>query len=982
MSLPLPSRRKVLLVGWDAADWKVMHPLMDQGKLPTVQGLVERGAMGNLATLHPVLSPLLWTSIATGKRAAGHGVHGFSEPTPDGRGIRPVTNLSRTTKAVWNIFSQAGLRSNVVGWWPSHPAEPILGTMVSNHFQQAVGPPTEPWPVPPGAVHPAHLAPVLAELRLNPNELLAEHILPFIPRAAEIDQTKDQRLASCAKILAECSSVHAVATHLMQTESWDFMAVYYDAIDHFCHAFMRYHPPRQSHVSRRDFDLYHGVVEAAYRYHDMMLATLLRLAGPDVTVVLMSDHGFHPDHLRPASIPAEPAGPAIEHRDLGIFVASGPGVKQDALVHGLSLLDITPTLLHLMGLPVGEDMEGAPALDALQTPSDVVTIPSWDDLPGEAGQHPPDRELDAAESAQAIEQLVALGYIQPPDADRQRAIDQTRRELRYNLAQSLMDAHHHQAAADLLVDLYRDWPGEHRFGAQLALCYQALERAADLRAVVTLLDDRRAADEQAARAQLEQLLGELPGDASKWTAADRWRLRDLRQRAMPLRQAMDYLWGCVHFAAGQFDQAIIRLSSAEQPVSPNTDAAPASRPALPLQIGEAYLKLRRPRDAARAFLRAARIDPQNPHTWGGLARCALRTRRPRQAARLALRAIGLTYHAPLSHYTLGVALMRMRQPQQAAAALQVATQQNPNFAAAHARLARLYQLWLNDPEQAAEHFRLAQAMRKAQRAGRTAPQRFVAASRNANPNSRVEDDTPQSESEVASATISADEPPSCRAKPLGTAESIEPSAEPATGPLVIVTGLPRSGTSMVMQMLAAGGRRRCRAQGRRPDDDNPRGYFEHSNARRLASDASWLPAAAGKATKIVAQLLPHLPEGLPCRIVMIHRDLHEVLSSQAKMLKRNARQGAQLAPERLREVFSRQVSGVRDWLTDRPAPELLELHYASVLDDPANAALSIKQFVGDLHRSWPAGELDTAAMAAVVDRSLHRNRGPIRTGNW
>ncbi len=86
---------KVLLIGWDAADWKVIRPLMDAGKMPNVQRLVAAGASGQIATLHPPLSPMLWTSIATGKRPFKHGIHGFSEPTPDGRGVQPVTNLSR-----------------------------------------------------------------------------------------------------------------------------------------------------------------------------------------------------------------------------------------------------------------------------------------------------------------------------------------------------------------------------------------------------------------------------------------------------------------------------------------------------------------------------------------------------------------------------------------------------------------------------------------------------------------------------------------------------------------------------------------------------------------------------------------------------------------------------------------------------------------------------------------------------------------------
>jgi predicted AlkP superfamily phosphohydrolase/phosphomutase len=100
------NNKKVLLIGWDAADWKVIHPLMDEGKMPNVQRLIERGVIAQIATLHPALSPMLWTSIATGKRPFQHGIHGFSEPTPDGLGIQPVTNLSRRCKAVWNILNQ------------------------------------------------------------------------------------------------------------------------------------------------------------------------------------------------------------------------------------------------------------------------------------------------------------------------------------------------------------------------------------------------------------------------------------------------------------------------------------------------------------------------------------------------------------------------------------------------------------------------------------------------------------------------------------------------------------------------------------------------------------------------------------------------------------------------------------------------------------------------------------------------------------
>src|SRR5882724_11776977 len=114
--------RKVLLIGWDSADWKVAMPLVDAGKMPNIAKLIEYGICGNMATLQPVLSPMLWTSIATGKRAYKHGIHGFSEPDPVSVGIRPVTNLSRKTKAIWNILNQNGLNTITIGWWPSNPA--------------------------------------------------------------------------------------------------------------------------------------------------------------------------------------------------------------------------------------------------------------------------------------------------------------------------------------------------------------------------------------------------------------------------------------------------------------------------------------------------------------------------------------------------------------------------------------------------------------------------------------------------------------------------------------------------------------------------------------------------------------------------------------------------------------------------------------------------------------------------------------------
>ena len=483
-------KARVLLIGWDAADWKVIRPLVAAGRMPNLARLMAAGMHGNVATIYPVLSPMLWTSIATGKRAYKHGIHGFSEPLPDGSSVRPITLLSRKTKAVWNILNQTGHRSLVAGWWPSHPAEPLNGAMVSNHFPNSAAEPGAKTPLPPGTVHPSSLAASLADLRVNPMEFSGEFIRMFVPEYDKVDQAKDKRLHSLGKIIAETMSIHAVATELLATQPWDFAAVYYSGIDHFEHGFMGYHPPRLPWVSEEDFAIYRHVVANAYCYHDAMLGVLLGFADADTTVILMSDHGFHSDHLRPGYVPAEPAGPAVEHRHFGILCMKGPTLKAGEPIYGASLLDICPTVLTLFGLPPAKDMDGKVLMTAFKEPPRLEPIDSWDSVPGDAGTHPPSTQLDPVASAQAFKQLVDLGYVAPPGANVEENINECVRELKYNLARAYQDGNVHTEAAALADELWMRWPKEHRFGILLVDCLGPLGQVARRRAAIEELGRR------------------------------------------------------------------------------------------------------------------------------------------------------------------------------------------------------------------------------------------------------------------------------------------------------------------------------------------------------------------------------------------------------------------------------------------------------------------------------------------------------------
>lgn len=906
--------QRLLLIGWDSADWRLLRPLMAAGKMPHLSALVERGISGNIATLHPMLSPMLWTSIATGKRADKHGIHGFVEPDPQG-GVRPCTTLSRKTKALWNILTQSGKRSNVVGWWPSHPVEPISGVMVSNHFQQPPEDLAKSWALPQNCVHPPQLAPLLRDLRVHPADLDCDMLLPFVPKAAAIDQNRDRRLLVLAKIIAETSSVHAVATALMQNEPWDFMAVYHDSLDHFGHTFMRYHPPRHPKICGEDFEFYGGVVEAACRFYDAMLGVLLGLVGSDTRVLLISDHGFHSDHLRPESLPNEPAGPAAEHRGIGIFVMAGPGICKGTSLTRATLLDVAPTILHSFGLPVGDDMDGKVLLPVFENPGPVARIPSWDLVPGEAGTHSMSARLDAGEAAAGLQQLVALGYVEPPNHDATVAAEEARREQRYNLAQVYMDAGQYSKAAAICGELWNQWPEESRFGAKLLQSHMALRKARESRATLDLLLDRRRVAAKNAGAELKLLLakhrtdsdGETAGpDFFAWSADDLKLYRKLVGRSAIDPEVLRYLEARVLLIEKRYDEAKAIFTSLEE-------TAPAGRElTLHLALGEIALRQRCWDVAMSHFERCHSIDAENRDAFYGLGQAFLFRREPMKAAAFALRAVELDFFNPRAHFLYGVALTRCGKADWAVDSFLEAVRQAPDFSAAHRRLGRIYKNLFQEPQKAAWHFAMASGHSVPSLEDNDTPDLMQAA-------------TPEANATWASLSITG----RCAASPE---ESI-----------TVVTGLPRSGTSLMMQMLAAGGARILTDGGRIPDISNPEGYLEYEPVKRMPHDMEWLQRAKGRAVKIVIPLVRHLPPQYSYRIVWMWRPLEEVLASQSTMLANRELESA--GREDLKKFYQFQLEESDKAIRSLPYADCLTLDYRDCVKNPRRAVEWLKEFV-------------------------------------
>ena len=185
--------------------------------------------------------------------------------------------------------------------------------------------------------------------------------------------------------------------------------------------------------------------------------------------------------------------------------------------------------------------------------------------------------------------------------------------------------------------------------------------------------------------------------------------------------------------------------------------------------------------------------------------------------------------------------------------------------------------------------------------------------------------------------------------------------------LTVVSGLPRSGTSMMMMMIEAGGIPVLTDRIRRPDEDNPKGYYEYEPVKRTKADASWVRDGVGKVVKVVHLLLSDLPVDHAYRIVLMRRNLDEVLASQRTMLERQGQKGSDLHPERLATIFAGQLDKLTVSLRQVEHIRLLEVHHGNVIRDPHGQAERVNAFLD--------GGLNVETMATVVDASLYRQRG-------
>ncbi|HMF09478.1 MAG TPA: alkaline phosphatase family protein [Thermoanaerobaculia bacterium] len=422
------SPRAVIWIGLDGLDWEILDRLAAEGKMPNWSRLVAEGYSGRLTAFMPILSPILWTTAATGVGPDVHRILDFQEVDPGTGQKVPISGLSRAVPAIWNLASAAGETVGVVGWWATHPAEEVRGFFVTDHASPIL---YEKLTL-SGAAYPPALESGVAQILSRDGKVAAADLAPFleappaeVTAALASGEGMENRFVALARILAATRVYHRIARELYDKNHPDLMMLYLEGTDEIGHVFAPVSPPRLACVSEEDFARFRGAAAAYYALVDRVLGQWMRRAAEDhATLLVHSDHGFKWGDDRScgrSSLGWSTA--AFWHRPDGVFAAWGAGVRPGKASSKASMFDVAPTVLSLLGLPRDRKMTGHPIAAAFDSLPDAgrkdwsaaVTV-----------RRVAAAAMSPAETAEYTKKLLALGYLSgseskalaPPGGDR------------------------------------------------------------------------------------------------------------------------------------------------------------------------------------------------------------------------------------------------------------------------------------------------------------------------------------------------------------------------------------------------------------------------------------------------------------------------------------------------------------------------------------------------------------------------------------
>lgn len=353
---PAPPARsgRVIVIGLDGATWNLIDPLLRAGRMPHLKSLIDEGVRAPLKSMLPSRSPALWTTVATGKSFEKHGINDFTTtPGKDGEAIQKIMHMTsnlRRTKALWNIASDRGLKVAFVGWWVTWPAEQVNGYMVSSYvpLEQTGG---------RGAPTKGTVVEGIGGQTWPPE--LYDELRPFLRSEASVTHEEAKRFMSIDPVdmdrdivegfrwaYAADETYRKSADHILTKDpDIDLVGIYFNGVDVMGHRYWKYiEPDKYPPFPAEDLGRFGQAIDEYYEYTDSLLGGILKHRREGDTFFVLSDHGFR-DH-------GHDDGPD------GVFVASGANISRGAQFGEAHLLDIAPTILALLELPAGADMDG------------------------------------------------------------------------------------------------------------------------------------------------------------------------------------------------------------------------------------------------------------------------------------------------------------------------------------------------------------------------------------------------------------------------------------------------------------------------------------------------------------------------------------------------------------------------------------------------------------------------------------------------
>ena len=406
-------RPGVIWLGLDGLDWDLLDRLVAENRMPNWKRLTAAGYCARLKSFMPILSPVVWTTIATGVGPDVHRVLDFQEVDPASGQKVPISGRSRAVPAVWNVATASGRSVGVVGWWATHPAEEVAGFFVSDHASPIMfeGLPRA------GVVYPAAFSQGVEQMVARDSVVADAEIRRFVDMSeGEFQHARakggglENPLVALSRIVGSTRVQHHIARELYDKTLPDLMMLYLEGTDAIGHVFAPYVPPKMSCVSEEDFGRYRRVVDDYYALIDRVLGQWMRRADEDgATLIVNSDHGFKWGAERPCERSSlNPSTAAFWHRMDGVLAFYGARVKASPERGSASVFDLAPTVSALAGLAVDKRVSG----NALRAAFSELAVPARKDLFGTITvRRVAAQNMSEKEASEYAKSLRALGYL-------------------------------------------------------------------------------------------------------------------------------------------------------------------------------------------------------------------------------------------------------------------------------------------------------------------------------------------------------------------------------------------------------------------------------------------------------------------------------------------------------------------------------------------------------------------------------------------